>query len=160
MVVGKVERGRIDESESEHLRRGIPVDIKVDVDRRGANVGCMAATSLYELCDGSELVLCGCGGYVAGVEEETEEGCLAGAPSSDHEGVASGPWVVERRPGGAQTIGVIVGGQDEGGRGSDEVGAVGVGRMDALVAVLDDERHAGLDSGETSTVREARQARG
>lgn len=144
MLVREVQGGGVDEGEGEDLRGSVSVDIEVDVDRRGANVGCMGAAPLDELCDGSELVLCSCGGYVAGVEEETEEGRLAGALASDHEGVASvgGLQVEEGWTGGAHAIGGIVGCKGDGGGGRGDVFAVVVGGVDALVAaVLDDERH-------------------
>lgn len=131
-VVGKVEGGGVDEGEGEDERRGVWVEGEVDIDGEGANVGSVAAASLDELCDGSELVLVGREGDVAGVEEEAEEGRLSGALAGDHEGVASGVA-------GEGIEGVVgcsgVHDVREGGRGADSVGDEGE------LAVVDDERH-------------------
>lgn len=145
MLVGEVEGGSVDERESEDLRGGASVEVEVDVDGRGTDVRCVATAALDELCDGSELVLCGCRGDVAGVEEETEEGGLSGALASDHESVS--PDVLgesllimgrEARS-GAQAVGGIVGG---GGDSRDELAVVvGDDADDALVAAVDDVRH-------------------
>ena len=93
----------------------------VDVDGDGAHEGGVATAALDELGDGSELVARGGGGEEAGVEEEPEEGGLARAAASDHEGIARGvgvghPGCIWARAAGAAEVGRLV-----------EVGVVGGG---------------------------------
>lgn len=47
-------------------------------------MGRETAATLYELDNGSNLVTGCCGGHDAGVEEQPEEGGLAGASACDH----------------------------------------------------------------------------
>ena len=56
----------------------------MDVDRGGPDLGSEGAATLYEVDNGSNLVPCRGGGYDACVEEQPEEGGLAGAPACDH----------------------------------------------------------------------------
>lgn len=143
VVVGEVERGGVDEGECEHLRVAVTTTgsvisgVEVDVDVDGADVGGVSAASLDELCDGDKLILCGCCGDVAGVEEETEEGRLSGALAGDHQGVSS----VGMRCSGAQAVG---GGGRGMGRGvvGEHSGDGGEGRRaSAMVVAGDGERH-------------------
>ena len=90
LLVRKVQGRRVNEGETQRL--GTVVSVHLNVDGRRADVGRVAATALNELGDGSELFLGDVGGDVAGIEEEAEEGGLAGAATGDHEGV--GGWGV------------------------------------------------------------------
>lgn len=69
MLVGKVQGGRVDEGERKDEGLSVWVEGEVDVYGGGANVGGVTAAALDEFCDGGELVLGGCLGDVAGVEE-------------------------------------------------------------------------------------------
>lgn len=111
----------------------------------------MSAAALDELGDGSELILCGCRGDVAGVEQETEEGGLSGTLPGDHERVPS----VGRGHSGTHAVG-----DGTGCRGREWGMGVGVGvgvrvrivgehsgdgrerrRASAMVVAVDGERH-------------------
>jgi hypothetical protein len=117
-VVPVVQRGGVNESEGVCLERVVVADGQLDVDGDGPDMGGEAAAALDELCDAVELLVGGGGRNKSGVEEETEEGGLAGASASDHESVCGG---------------VIVRGR--GGRGLLEPGWEGVGGL--AVAVVD-----------------------
>ena len=83
-----VEGGRVDEGEGEGAFVVVGVGRQVNVEGDGPDMRGVAAGALDELGGGGELVVGDGGGDGAGVEEEAEEGGLAGAPASDHERVA------------------------------------------------------------------------
>lgn len=126
-VVCKVEGGRVNEGEGEGVE-GVRVGGgQLDVDGRGPDVGGEAGTTLDELCDGGELFLGGGGGNERGVEEEAEEGGLAGASASDHEGVCGAVAGCV----GVEPVGGGGGGPWCGGHGEE------VAVLTGLVAVVD-----------------------
>ena len=72
-LVSKVQRRRIDKSQTEGLLLPASVKVQVYVYRRSTYVGGVATATVHELCDGRKLVLGGPRRDDAGVEEEAEE---------------------------------------------------------------------------------------
>ena len=99
-LVCEVERGRVDEGELEGLLAVRVVLCQLNIDGYGSEMGGVSGRGVDELCDGGELVLRYGGGKDASVEEETEEGGLAGPPASDHESVGGNGVVDSGRNGG------------------------------------------------------------
>jgi hypothetical protein len=72
-LVSKVQRRRVDKSQTEGLLLPASVKVQVYVYRRSPYVGGMATATVHKLGDGRKLVFGGPRRDNAGVEEEAEE---------------------------------------------------------------------------------------